>query len=79
MSRGSALYTDPAGTLPDPRLPDLFACRLDDGSRAGKIQEVRLTGDSVEAAWRPVRPLPADQDFFENVWREWRENGSMED
>ncbi|MGC0249946.1 FAD-binding protein [Pseudactinotalea sp. Z1748] len=27
--------------------------------------------------WRPVRPIPADDDFFENVWREFREHGNI--
>ena len=27
--------------------------------------------------WRPVRPIPADDDFFENVWREYREHGNV--
>ena len=27
--------------------------------------------------WRPVRPIPKDDDFFENVWRGYRENGNV--
>jgi len=27
--------------------------------------------------WRPVRPIPADDDFFENVWRDFREHGNI--
>ncbi|QOR70117.1 FAD-binding protein [Ruania alkalisoli] len=27
--------------------------------------------------WRPVRPLPADDDFFENVWKAYREDGNI--
>ena len=27
--------------------------------------------------WRPVRPIPTDDDFFENVWRAFRENGNV--
>lgn len=27
--------------------------------------------------WRPRRPLPEDDDFFENVWREFREHGNV--
>jgi succinate dehydrogenase / fumarate reductase, flavoprotein subunit len=27
--------------------------------------------------WRPRRPIPADDDFFENVWREFREHGNV--
>ncbi len=27
--------------------------------------------------WRPRRPIPEDDDFFENVWREFREHGNV--
>ncbi|MDP9696632.1 UNVERIFIED_ORG: hypothetical protein J2X79_004215 [Arthrobacter globiformis] len=27
--------------------------------------------------WRPRRPIPEDDDFFENVWRQFRENGNV--
>ena len=79
MSRGSALYTDPAGTLPYPKLPELFAFRQDDGSRADQVQEIRLKENLPEVTWRRIRPLPEDRDFFENVWREYREHGVMTD
>lgn len=75
-SRGSALYTDPNGSKPDSRLPDTFTFALDDGSRGNLIQEV-LAGDSLTITWRPVRPIPEEDDFFENVWRAYRENGNV--
>ncbi|MBT0993980.1 FAD-binding protein [Cellulomonas sp. DKR-3] len=27
--------------------------------------------------WRPRRPIPVDDDFFENVWREFRDHGNV--
>ena len=27
--------------------------------------------------WRPRRPLPQDDDFFENVWRDFRDHGNI--
>ena len=27
--------------------------------------------------WRPRRPIPEDDDFFENVWRDFREHGNI--
>jgi succinate dehydrogenase / fumarate reductase flavoprotein subunit len=27
--------------------------------------------------WRPVRPIPEDDDFFENVWRDYREHRNI--
>lgn len=108
-SRGSALYTDPEGSLPvapedahgSPALdlPELFRFRLDDGRLDGRVQEAaleaagELTEDSGRAAssrptgadrpvatfrWRDVRPIPSDDDFFENVWREFREHGNVD-
>ena len=28
--------------------------------------------------WRKVRPIPEDDDFFENVWRAYRETGNID-
>ena len=71
-SRGSALYTDSSGEKPYSFLPSTFTYILDDGSRADNVQQVRLTGDKCDINWRPVRQIPEDDDFFENVWREYR-------
>ena len=27
--------------------------------------------------WREVHPIPEDSDFFENVWRSYRETGNI--
>ena len=72
-SRGSALYTDPAGDLPAEGLPELFRCKLDRGAHGDRVQEVGWTpSGTVQARWRPVRPIPEPDDFFENVWKEDR-------
>lgn len=76
-SRGSALYTDSCGQKPDPRLPEEFAFCLDDGSRADLIQEVSYKDGKAEFEWRKVRPIPDDDNFFENVWRQFRENQNI--
>ena len=95
-SRGSVLYTDPAGSLPvvghgsdkaaELDLPDVFRFRLDGGALDGEIQEaawspvVGQAADPIrdaELTWRPVRPIPDDDDFFENVWREFREHRNI--
>lgn len=76
-SRGSALYTDPQGEKPDPRLPETFRFCLDDGSRGGWVQEALRGTEANAFAWRGVRPIPQDDDFFENVWREFREHGNV--
>lgn len=78
LSRGSALYTDADGIHPHPALPEMFTYRLDDGSRADQVQEIRLEHGIPMTRWRRVRPIPQEDDFFENVWRQYRENGCMD-
>ena len=77
-SRGSALYTDPAGQRPHPDLPPELAFTLDDGSRSALVQEGGLAEGKISFRWRPVRPIPEEDDFFENVWRGWRENQNID-
>ena len=95
-SRGSVLYTDPAGSLPvvghgpdaaaELDLPEIFRFRLDGGALDGEVQEAAWfpgKGDEDDQAgcagfsWRPVRPIPGDDDFFENVWREFRKHRNI--
>ena len=71
-SRGSSLYTDEKGALPHPLLPDVFKFQLDSGDLDRYIQEIRYAGGKCTASWRETRPIPSDDDFFENVWRDFR-------
>jgi succinate dehydrogenase/fumarate reductase flavoprotein subunit len=76
-SRGAVLYTDADGDLPWPDqdlgLPEEFRFVLDAGALDGVTQEVDWSGEGVPTfAWRDVRPIPSDDDFFENVWRAFR-------
>ena len=77
-SRGSALYTDlENGRKPYPELPEEFTFTPDDGSCGNLIQEISWNDGECGALWRTVRPIPEDDDFFENVWRTYRENGNV--
>ncbi len=76
-SRGSALYTDADGQLADAALPEIFRFTLDDGSGAGTVQQIYFCDGACSAVRRPVRPIPQEDDFFENVWRSFRENGNI--
>lgn len=80
QSRGSALYTVAEGRLPYASLPEIFRFTLDDERYANQTQEVRLNAAALACAcnWRVVRPLPQKDDFFENVWRSFRENGNID-
>lgn len=78
QSRGSALYTDKAnGTKPFAQLPDTFTFALDETEHP-LIQELWFENGTCKTAWRAPRPIPEDDDFFENVWRSYRETGNIE-
>ena len=72
---GSSLYYDPKGEKPE-GLEECFRFTKD-AAVADKIQTVRMERGSFHAAWRPVRPIPQNDDFFETVWRSYRENGNV--
>ncbi len=77
-SRGSALYTDPSGQKPADCLPDEFAFCLEADGGTDLVQEAELGEREVSFTWRPVRPLPETEEFFENVWRDFREGRHMD-
>ena len=77
-SRGSALYTDlTGGVKPFAQLPDTFTFALDE-TEAPLIQELWFEDDTCKTDWRAPRPIPEDDDFFENVWRSYRETGNID-
>ena len=77
-TRGSALYGDKNGSLRQ-GLEELFRFTVENGDSFNKVQEVKLTSDklSAEVSWREVRPFVTDEDFFENVWRRYREDKNI--
>jgi succinate dehydrogenase/fumarate reductase flavoprotein subunit len=75
-SRGSALYADAAGKKPHPRLPDLFRS-LGGGDGGSRIQEITWKNGRARAVYRERRPIPMEDDFFENVWKDYREHGNV--
>ena len=75
-SRGSAIYTDDKGNIHPKNLDDRFTYTLEEeGERL--IQEVIYKNGEVEFSYRKPRPIPLDDDFFENVWREYRKNKNI--
>lgn len=77
-SRGSALYTDKTGAKPYAQLPDVFTFTVDDGAMDEDIQTVRYKDGVCEAAWRKRRPIPENDDFFEVIWKNYRETGNVD-
>jgi len=41
------------------------------------VRQTRIDGSNCICTSRPVRPLPDDEDVFETVWRQYRENGNV--
>lgn len=70
-SRGSYLILDMDGLKPSDKLGDAFAYKLDKGDLSGKIQEVSYETGKCSIQWRDVRPLPPDDNWFENVWKDY--------
>ena len=77
-SRGSALYTDPAGIKPYEQLPDEFTFTVDDGQLDDDIQSVRYENGACSVSWRKRRPIPKNDDFFEVTWKSFRETGNVD-
>ena len=75
-TRGSALYTDSNGDLRD-GLEELFRFSAAGKGVDQRIQQVCIVGADCQVSWRNVRPMPKDDDFFENVWRQYRANKNI--
>lgn len=76
-SRGSALYHSPAGIKPHEALDDLFTFDLESPGEVNLIQEVCFLDGECSIAYRPPRPVPEEDEVFENVWREYMANGNV--
>lgn len=74
-SRGSSLYTDKNGVLPSPKLSGQFRFLIDNGEKKDFVQEAVYHDGDTDYIWRKVRQIPQVDNFFENVWREFRMNG----
>jgi len=75
-TRGSALYTNCNGD----KLQGLEECfRFVGESKvcADRIQQGRLLENGCQFTWRSARPIPEQNDFFENIWRQYRENRNI--
>ena len=74
-SRGSAIYTSKDGDLAK-GMEEIFRFELDKGDFDSKVLEVNYA-ENCHVSQRDVRPLPEGGGFFENVWREYRENKNI--
>ena len=75
-TRGSALYTNPQGDKRE-GLDEMFRFVSLPRERANMVQQGVFDGESCRICWRPVRPIPENDDIFETVWRGYRENKNI--
>lgn len=75
-TRGSALYCDENGEK-RAGLEEIFRFKAESGETANQIQEICCRNGEISVLWRDVRPIPQNDDFFENVWRQYRENKNI--
>ena len=73
-SRGSFFVQDAEGVLPSDNLPEIFRFSLDNRELSGRIQGVSLDDKTCRFEWEPVRPIPGDEGWFENVWNDFLED-----
>ncbi len=71
-------------TVTDPRYRDLLltqgavlSAMLNNNTDPKKVCEVEYTQNEFKVSLRPVRPIPDDDSFFENVWRDYRDNKNI--
>ena len=55
----------------------MFRLKAEHQAAKDKIQTVTQKDGKITCTWRPVRPIPEIDGFFENVWRSFRENGNV--
>ncbi len=78
-SRGSALYIDELSDKTEEVLANLNEVEFDDDKNSDVIQETVFDKNNLncEFKWRSIRPIPNEDNFFENVWREYRNNKNI--
>lgn len=81
-SRGSAAVLSPKGERVSDKLPENWKIQKEDPGFRKKIlysfiSKIDLSLDDAvvtESFWRPVKPIPEPDEWFENVWRDFRED-----
>lgn len=71
-SRGSYLISDDTGIIEIKGLEKPIKFGLDDGSLSKKIQLTTFEEGKCTFQWRDVIPLPDEENWFENVWKSYR-------
>ncbi|MFW5856152.1 MAG: FAD-binding protein, partial [Bacillota bacterium] len=72
-SRGSYLIYDKEGQLPIKDLPEKFRFSITDADMMGKLQLVSYLNGECKFKWRDVNSLPVEDNWFENVWKDYQQ------
>ena len=75
-TRGSAIYQNKNGQKRD-GLEEIFRFIPENEENRKKIQELYYDCGEIKFNWRSVRPIPENDDFFENVWNVYRKNKNI--
>lgn len=75
VSRGSFLVYSPEGDLPIPTINEQFR-NVKNSSDISQVQEIIYNKkmNNCEVEWRSVKPLVEEEVWFENIWKDFREN-----
>jgi len=76
-SRGSFIVSHASGEKPSPRLPEEFRALPEDERLRAQVQVIEYGPDECAVRWDPVRPLPSEDQWFENVWRRFQRDGNV--
>lgn len=74
QTRGSYLIHNKNGQLPNGNLPEIFRFQLDDSKLNNYIQRLLYKEGHCHFYWDKVKPIPKRKDWFELVWRDYRED-----
>lgn len=78
-SRGSYLIGDPNGEKSLEHFSEDLRYRSENKALKKKVQETKLSGKGdVQHCWVDRREIPESSQWFENVWRNYREGGVYE-
>lgn len=75
-SRGSALYSKKDGSLHPEHLDARFRFDIETKT-SNEILEVFKENKKIKTSLRTTRPIPQNDDFFEIVWAEYRNNKNI--
>jgi succinate dehydrogenase/fumarate reductase flavoprotein subunit len=77
-SRGSYLVMDPEGEKIYEKLDDYWKFKPENPDLRDKILTIEYLDGKFVTDWTPVRPIPEDNYWYENVWRDYREKKIFE-